>query len=199
MTTTTTPPSAPAPAPAGDALQAGKAPVGTGASPLFAQLVALGFVVLGVVTVRDLLVHVGAITGTSWLGSVVDAADGIDGGEVLVAVVGVVAVLLGLLLLPVVFRRRPRKGLALKGTTGSHLTPRDLERVTKAVLEDADSVSSIKVKASRRRLKVRATVIGAKDRNRAVTDDLTERLAPTLSAFERAPRTSVTIRNEDHA
>ena len=93
MTSTPTPDAASGP------LRAGKAPVGTGASPLVAQLFALALICLAAVAVQHLLVLQGAATGTSWLASAVESTDGISGDTPLVLAVGVVAVVLGLLLL----------------------------------------------------------------------------------------------------
>lgn len=181
----------------GSPLRAGKAPVGTGASPLVAQLVALGLVALGVVAVQHLLVQLGAVQGTSWAVSALESADGLEGSSVLVLVVGVVAVVLGLLLLPVALRPRPRKGLAVRATTGVHLRPRDLARVLEARLEGIDGVTDVRVKATRRRVRVRATSVAGKDRGAATKVTVRDRVEPVLGALEHAPRLSVSVRHDE--
>ncbi|RYB94564.1 hypothetical protein EUA93_09550 [Nocardioides oleivorans] len=179
-----------------DALQAAKAPVGTGASPLFAQLVALGLVCLGVVGVQALLVTLDLATGPSWIDAVVDAADGVAGRSVPVLVGGVVAVVLGVLLLPVVVRRRPRKGLALRASTGVHLRRRDLARVITSSLEGTTSVTDCSVKAKRRTVRVVATSVANPDQNAVIESEIGTRADAVLSSLERAPRLRVTVRND---
>lgn len=179
-----------------DALRAAKPPVGTGASPLFAQLIALALIGLGVVGVQALLVSLAVVTDTAWISSAVDAGDGIEGDSVLVLLAGIVAVVLGLLLLPVVFRRRPRKGLALSANTGVHLRPRDLAAVLGSALEGTDTLTDVRVRATRRKVRVTATSVAAKDRNGQVEDDIDARVAPALDALERRPRLTISISNE---
>ncbi|GAA1923740.1 DUF6286 domain-containing protein [Nocardioides hwasunensis] len=187
----------PAPAvSAEDALRAAKPPVGTGASPLFAQLIALAFIGLGVVGVQALLVSWGVVTGPAWISSTVEAGDGIAGDSVLVLLTGIVAVVLGLLLLPVVFRRRPRKGLALSAQTGVHLRPRDLAEVLESRLEGTDTLTDVRVKATRRRVRITADSVASKGQNSQVQDDIEARVGPALDALERKPRLAVAIRND---
>lgn len=181
---------------ADDALRAGKPPVGTGSSPLFAQLIALVFICLGVVGVQTLLVSLGVTAGTAWTSSVVDAGDAIKGTSMVVLVVGVLAIVLGLLLLPVVVRPRPRKGVALLANTGVHLRPRDLARIVESALDGTDAVTEVQARANRRSLRINATTVAGKDRNGEIKADINSRLSPTLSTLERAPRVKVTLHND---
>ncbi|RYB94721.1 hypothetical protein EUA93_10420 [Nocardioides oleivorans] len=181
---------------ADDALRAAKPPVGTGASPLVAQLIALAFIGLGVVGVQTLLVSLDVVRDRAWISSAVEAGDGIAGDSALVLVSGIVAVALGLLLLPIVFRRRPRKGLALRANTGVHLRPRDLADVLESALQGADTLADVRVKATRRKVRITADSVAAKDRNGQVKDDIDSRVGPALDALERKPRLAVTIRND---
>lgn len=181
---------------ADDALRAAKPPVGVGASPLVAQLIAIGLVALGAVGVQALLSSTGAITQGPWTTAAVDAVDGLASDSPVVLVVAVVAVVLGLLVLPIAFKRRPRKALELDAATGVRLRTHDLTRLARAAVEGADGVTDVRVTSTRRRLRVVATSVAAKDRNGAITSDIEHRLQPTLSAFERAPRLAVSVRNE---
>ena len=181
---------------ADDALRAAKPPVGVGASPLVAQLIAIALVVLGAVGVQALLSSTGAVAQGPWTTTAVDAVDGTASDSPVVLVVAVVAVLLGLLVLPIAFKRRPRKALELDAATGVRLRTHDLTRLARAAVEGADGVTDVRVTASRRRLRVVATSVAAKDRNAAITSDIEHRLQPTLGAFERAPRLAVSVRNE---
>jgi hypothetical protein len=179
-----------------DALRAAKAPVGTGASPLFAQLVALGCISAGVVGVQALLVSLDVASGRSWISSVVDSGDGIDGSSVQVVVAGVVAVVLGVLLLPVVVSRRPRTGLALDANTGVYLRRRDLGRVLEAALDGTASIARVSVRARRRTVLVVATSVDTPDRNAGIETDIGTRVDPVLAALEHSPRLRVGLRNE---
>ncbi|KQT91527.1 hypothetical protein ASG49_10920 [Marmoricola sp. Leaf446] len=182
--------------PADDALRASKPPVGVGASPLVAQLVALGLIALGAVGVQALLSSTGAISQAPWTTSAVDAVDGTASDTPVVLVVAVVAILLGLLVLPIAFKRRPRKAIELDATTGVRLRTGDLSRVAKAAVEGTDGVTDVDVRASRRKLRVVATSVAAKDRDAAIRSDIESRLQPTLRALQHGPRLSVSVRNE---
>lgn len=191
MTSTPTPDAASGP------LRAGKAPVGTGASPLVAQLFALALICLAAVAVQHLLVLQGAVTGSSWLASAVESTDGISGDTPLVLVVGIAAVVLGLLLLPVALKPRPRKGIPLATTTGAHLRRQDLRRIVESAVEGTDAVTDVVVKVTRRRIRVTATSVATKDRDAETRAAIDERLTSVRDALERRPAVTITVRHED--
>ncbi|MCW2818661.1 MAG: hypothetical protein JWR42_1448 [Marmoricola sp.] len=178
-------------------LRAAKAPVGVGSAPLVAQLLALLLIALGVVGVQEALVRSGAIHGSSWTGAAVSSVDGTRWTDPLVLAVGIVAVVLGLLMLPVGLLRRPRRSVALQAETGVYLRTKDLAKIATAAVEGADAVTDVHVDARSRSLKVRATTVAAKDRNVEIARDLEGRLATSLDSVEHTPRTKVYIRNED--
>lgn len=178
------------------AMKAARPPVGTGPAPLVAQLFALALIALGVVGIEEALSRSGVISNGSWTGQAVEAVDGVANDAPWVLVVAVLLVVLGLLLLPVVVRRRPRKSVSLHAETGVHLRTRDLARLADAALDGTDTVTDVGVKASRRRLRVVATTVAAKDRNPAVADEIRHRLAPMLESMDDQPRLSVAIKNE---
>lgn len=182
--------------PADDALRAAKPPVGVGASPLVAQLIAIALVALGVVGVQALLSETGAISQAPWIRTALDAVDGTGSDAPVVLVVAIVAVVLGLLVLPIAFKRRPRKAIELDAQTGVRLRTRDLSRLAKAAVEGADGVTDVRVTSSRRKLRVVATSVAAKDRDAAIRSDVESRLQPTLRALQHGPRLSVSVRNE---
>ncbi|MGJ9423070.1 DUF6286 domain-containing protein [Aeromicrobium sp. CF3.5] len=181
------------PEPEGRAMSAAKEPVGTGSAPLFAQLIALLLIGVGVVAVQHLLVTQGAISGASWLGSVVDAADGVQGSSPAVLTVGIVAVVLGVLLLPVVFKPRPRTSLTLAASTGVHLTPKDVARIVASAVDDADSITDVSVTATRRKVRVRATTVAPKNRASEVSSDLRQKTEPLLATFSKPPRLAISL------
>lgn len=177
-------------------LPAAKSPAGTGATPLVAQLVALALVALGVVAVQHLLVQLGAVSGGSWLESTVDAGDGLEGSSPVVLAASIVAIVLGVLLVPVALKPRPRRTLALQASSGVHLRRKDLERVVGAALEGTDGITDADVSVGRRRVKVVAHSVATADRDAALESTVREQVEKVCSAVDPAPRVDVTLRHE---
>lgn len=178
-----------------DAMAAARPPVGTGSSPLVAQLIALALIGLGILGIQEALVRTSAITSSSWTSAVVDAVDGLTTAT-WVLIVGAVLAVLGLLLLPIVFKRRPRKTVSLSASTGVYLRTRDLGRIAEGAIAGIDTVTDVSVKASRKKVRVTATTVAGTDRNADIADDVRARLAPSLGALEHPPRIKVSVTNE---
>lgn len=176
------------------AVAAAKPPVGVGASPLVAQLLAVGLVALGVVGVQDLLARTGVLAGEPWLDTALGAVDGVTSDSPWVLVGGVAAAVVGLLLLPVPFRRRPRKALELRATTGVRLRTQDLSRLVRGSLEAVDGVTDVEVHSSGRSLKVTAATVVSDERRAQVARELREQLEPTLEALQKAPRPRIKVK-----
>lgn len=176
------------------AVAAAKPPVGVGASPLVAQLLAVGLVALGVVGVQDLLARTGVLAQEPWLDTALGAVDGVTSDSPWVLVGGVAAALVGLLLLPVPFRRRPRKALELRATTGVRLRTQDLSRLVRGSLEAVDGVTDVQVHSSGRSLKVTAATVVSDERRAQVARELREQLEPTLEALQKAPRPRIKVK-----
>ncbi|MCO7239685.1 MULTISPECIES: DUF6286 domain-containing protein [unclassified Aeromicrobium] len=177
-------------------LAAAKSPAGTGASPLVAQLIALALVGLAVVAVQHLLVQLGSVSGSSWLLTVVDAADGIDGRTSAVLAAAVVALVVAVLLLPVALKPRPRRTLALRASSGVHLRRQDLVRVVRAAIDGTDGVTEADVSVRRRRVKVVARSVATADRESELEGAVRARAERVCSAVDPTPRVDVTIRPE---
>lgn len=195
-TTTPVEPGEDAPTGPGDAMTAARPPVGTGTSPLFGLILALGLIALGVVGVQEALVRSGAVNGASWTGWVLTRLDGVRSADWML-VVFAAAVVVGLLLLLVVLRRRPRKTLALRSNTGVFLRTQDLARVAASLVEGTDGVTDVSASASRSRLKVTVFTVESEGSNPQLSDTVRERLSPCLEPLARAPKVRVNIRNED--
>lgn len=188
-------PAAPQPAPRTEALKAARTPVGVGLSPAVAQIVALILIGLGVLAVQDALVRTGLAQTQSWLRAVVEATDAVEASAWMIAPF-VALIILGLLILPIAFRRRPRKAVSLTARTGVYLRTKDVASIVKTRLEGVDAVVDVSAAASRSRIKVKATSLAPADRNATIESDIRDRMAPVLGALERAPRLTVDIRNE---
>lgn len=197
---TTSPPirdhGAATPPPRTTPLPAAKSPAGTGATPLVAQLLSLALVALGVVAVQHLLVQLGAISGGSWLETTVQAADGVAGDSPVVLGVAIAALVVGVLLLPVALKPRPRRTLALTASSGVHLRRKDLQRVVEAAIDGTDGVTDADVSVGRRRVKVVARSVATTERDTALESTVREQVEKVCAAVDRSPRVTVTIRHE---
>lgn len=177
-------------------LPAAKSPAGTGATPLVAQLLALALVALGVVAVQHLLVQLGAVSGDSWLDSVVQSADGVAGDSPAVLAAAIAALVVGVLLLPIALKPRPRRTLALTADSGVHLRRKDLTRVVEAAIDGTDGITDADVSVGRRRVKVVARSVATADRDAALESTVREQVEKVCAAVDRSPRVTVTIRHE---
>lgn len=197
---TTSPPTrdhgATTPSPRTTPLPAAKSPAGTGATPLVAQLLSLALVPLGVVAVQHLLVQLGAISGGSWLETTVQAADGVAGDSPVVLGAAIAALVVGVLLLPVALKPRPRRTLALTASSGVHLRRKDLQRVVEAAIDGTDGVTDADVSVGRRRVKVVARSVATSERDTALESTVREQVEKVCAAVDRSPRVTVAIRHE---
>ena len=182
----------------GAAMTPARQPVGTGPAPIIGLALALGLIALGVVGIQEALVRSRAIDASSWTTWVLTELDGVRAADWMVVLFGAV-ILLGLLLMLVVFRRRPRKTIALRAGTGVYLRTGDLARLADSLVEGTDGVIDVKTSASRSRLRIEVTTMEPKARNGALSDIVRERLSPVLAPLVRAPKVSVNVRNEDFA
>ena len=167
-------------------LPAAKSPAGTGATPLVA---------LGVVAVQHLLVQLGAVSGDSWLDTVVQAADGVAGDSPAVLAAAIVALAVGVLL-PIALKPRPRRTLALTADSGVHLRRKDLARVVEAAIDGTDGVTDADVSVGRRKVKVVARSVATTDRDAALESTVREQVEKVCAAVDQSPRVDVTIRHE---
>ncbi len=185
----------PRPAP-DEEMSAARPRVGTGTAPVFGLLMALLLIGLGVVGIQEGLVRSGAIGAGSWTSAALGAGDGIEAVNWMVPVF-VVLVVLGLLVLPVVVMRRPRKTVTLAARTGVYLRTADLARITDSLVHGADGVIDVHSSATQRQIHVRATTTSAGTTKQVVGGDIEARLAPSLAALEHPPRIKVDLRNEE--
>lgn len=140
-------------------MAAAKAPVGHGPVPAIGIVLSLAVIGLGVVGIRDALVSAGAIEGETWISSVVELFDGWR-PELWLVPVGVLLVLLGLWLLLVAVRPRPRTGIAVRAETGVYLRAADVKRIAVRAAADVDGVLTASADASRRKVDVQIATTG---------------------------------------
>lgn len=177
------------------ALEPAKPAVGNGSVPFVAQLLAVLVIALGVVVGQHALVRWGWVGGPSWTRSTLSTLDKVQHDELQVLLTGILAIVLGVVLLLTALRRRPRRGLQVAARTGVDLRERDLARMSEALLSGAGAVTGARVRATRRVVRVRAASGASTEQNDAVRDDVQQRLEPLLSGLARRPRLKVTVQN----
>jgi hypothetical protein len=173
-------------------LTASKAPVANGALPLLGVLWALTIIGLGGIAVRDVLVHIGLISGRRYVDETLTNLDNRTSADWMV-VAGVVAALVGLWLVTVAVRPRRRKELSVKAQTGVFLTTASVRRIAQAASSDVDGVDTSSVAASRSKVKIEVTTLAADPaETRSRVEDAVQR---ALAALIKPPTVIVNARS----
>ena len=129
-------------------------PVGLHRTVPIGIVVALGLVVLAVVTVRDLVVDRGWSTGQPWLPGLLSPLDGLGPSTGLLAVATVAAVL-GLVLLVVGLTPAPRRHARAQDSEQLWSSPAAVAAVARAAADRAPGVLSARTaRAGRRRVAI---------------------------------------------
>jgi hypothetical protein len=178
------------PGPDAPVMPKAKTPVEPGRISLVGVVLAVLVILVGLIGVRDALTSAGVLSGESWLERGIDALDGLEPQWWLVPL-GVLLVMLGLWLLLVALRPRPRTAVALTSETGVFMHPRELKKLTKRAADDVDGVTSTRVSATRRVAKVTVTVTGEKGH---VAEEVRAAVQDRLAALDPPPRVKVTTR-----
>jgi len=172
-------------------LSAAKTPVGPGVITAVGLVLAVLVIALGVVGVHDALVAAGAVSGTSWIDSVVTPFNDLTPAIWLVPV-GIALVLAGLWLLLTALRPRPRTAIALDATTGVFLRRRDVAKLARNAAQDVDAVTSAKATAGRRKV----VVVARATTTDGVEQQITQAVTIRLQALAKAPTVRVTVEAE---
>lgn len=134
------------------------APTRAPIASLFAALIAIALVALGVVAVRDLAVAQGWTTGSPWATPVVESLDGLTAGTPVV-VAGVVAGVLALVLLYVALK--PARRTHAKGAdsaTDLWVTPAAVAALAREAADRTSGVQAAEARATRRKVSVSVSV-----------------------------------------
>ncbi len=158
-------------------MPAAKSPVASGAIATLGLVLAVLLTAVGVAAVRDALVYAGVLDGTPLLSLAARATNGVTPAGWMVPV-GVVLAVLGLWLLVMAFRPRPRKAVTLTAQTGVFLRLKDVSRLAETAAERVDGVLDVHVSAKPKTAKVTVRSTGDQGTSDRVQDAVTARLAP---------------------
>jgi hypothetical protein len=187
----TTPPGT-TPSTVGPALPAGRRPLGPGAISAAGVALALLTTALGAVGIRDAVTHAGLVGGRPWLDAVIHGLDGLR-PQWWGVPIGLFAAIVGLWLLLVAVRPRPRTSLAVQSRTGVVLPRRAVRRLAVRAALDVDGVLSARARVGRRRIDVTAVVTGEPS---AVADDVQRAVEERLAVLQPSPKVRATARTE---
>jgi Family of unknown function (DUF6286) len=151
-------------------------------------LLALALVALGALAVYDAVVLLGWVQGEPVLTPALSREGSVTPGNVTTAV-GVVAALLGLVLLWIALRPGRRRGAELEAGTGVWLSWRDVERIATSVAEQQDGVLSASASTSPRTVRVSTRITSGE-----VEPTVREAVTEALAGLRRPPRVVVNAR-----
>jgi hypothetical protein len=192
---TGTNPEAPAAGPTADAqpMAAARQPVGTGRLGLVGVVLPTLLILLGLVGIRDALVSAGVLAGDSWIEGGITALDGLE-PQWWAVPAGVVAALLGLWLVAVALRPRPKSSVPVRARTGVYVRARDLGRLAARAAENVDGVLDADASATRKTVTVKAKVTAD---DGGIADDVRRAVDEAFSALDPAPRVRVRTESGD--
>lgn len=172
------------------AMAKAKDPLGPGRITWVGVVLSAGVVAIGVIGVHDALASANLIHGNSVIETSVKHLQGLQ-PQWWAVPVGIAAAVLGLWLLSVSLRPRPRTAVPLQSQTGVFLRRRDVRVLAERAADEIDGVLSTRVAASRRLAAVNVTVTGNDGR---IADEVTTAVQERLAALERPPRIKVSLK-----
>jgi len=173
-------------------LNAAKPSVSTGLLPLLGTVLAIGVIALGVVGVREGLVHSGAVSGELWFDRSATYLDD-KRPESWFYPVGALVVLVGVGLVLMALRPRSRKEVPLKANTGIFISKGSVQRLAESAASNVDGIDTVTASASSSRVTVDATTVTT---DHADTRSRVESaVSHALSALEKPPTIRVRLEN----
>ena len=168
------------------AMDAAKAPVGSGAISVVGPVLALLLTAAGLVAIRDAVVRSGLLAGQPWTEQTLRALDGLSAAGWMVPA-GAALILLGLWLLLTALRPRRRTAISVTSSTGVFLRLRDVARLAERAAEQVDGVLVARARATRRAVTVRVRSTGSSETAEGVRSAVSGR----LSALDQIPTVKV--------
>lgn len=168
------------------------APAPTGAPPATGWAVLLGLLVtaLGVLLLRDAAVLAGLLDGTAVTSSLVEKLRSVR-PQAWYVPAGVVLALLGLWVVVVAVRPRPRRDLAVGDRSLVWLTPSAVAGIARSAASGVDGVVEARATATRRAVRVLARTTST---DPGVAAGITEAVEHSLSGLASTPTVRVTTR-----
>ncbi|MEH3143121.1 MAG: DUF6286 domain-containing protein [Mycobacterium kyogaense] len=175
-------------------VRAAPVPLAAAGASKVAVVLAILLAALGVVAVRDAVVGLGWASGSTWLPVAADAIDGFTPAGWL-TIAGVVAVLIGLLLIVLALKPRRRTAVAVTARTPMYLTVDGIAALAGAAARDIPGVVDARATSSRRRVVVRCRV--TRDDGGAMRGSITDAVTRSVGALQSPPRVVVRTRTEE--
>lgn len=154
-------------------------------------LLALAVAGLGGALLREALVIGGVVEGSAWLSQASDALDGLAPSAT-IFVAGMVAFLVGLVLVWIAVRRRSRTARRLAAATGAYLDRRSLVPLAEAHASRVAGVVSAHARIARGRL--RLDVLAATEAAHDVENAVAEVVRTQLDALDHPMRVQCSAR-----
>lgn len=176
------------------AARVGPGPTPRGGVPAVGPALLFALVLLGaaVVLVRDALVDFGALSGDLWSTAALQWFDGRSAAGWMIPA-GIAVALVGLWVIVLALRPRPRTAFPVGDTGQIWISPRDLARLARASAARVDGVHEVRgVSATRRRTKV--SVVTTTADPRTLRDEVRDEITTTFAALGEAPGISVKAR-----
>jgi len=174
-------------------MRAARRPISAGFLSVMGIIWSVLVIALAVVCIRDALVALDAVGGRPWITGVTEWLDGTQATRWMYAI-GVGCILLGLLLLVLAVKPRPRRGIAVEAQTGVLVSKSALRRLASSSARDVDGVDTVSVSASRKWVKVDATVLSS-SRVKEVEAAMAGAVIERLSALRDKPGIRVRARS----
>lgn len=166
-------------------------PLAPAAAHYVGVISALLVIALGAVGIRDGIAAAGWISGPSWTQAAVDWFDGQSAHGWMVPV-GVLAAVLGLVLIGTALSPRRRTAIPVNATTSVYLDVSDTAKLAAAAARVVPGVTKAHASATRRAVKVTARTTGPD----VTTDAITSAVRAALQPLSSPPRIAVRTRVE---
>jgi len=171
-----------------DSNRVARTPVAAPAAAAVGIVVAVLFIGIGLVGVRDALVRVGVLGGRSWTGSAAGRVEGLTPGWWMVPA-GIGAALIGLWLIVLAVKPRRRTAVLVSAGCPVWIRPRDIARIAAYTAGQASASLDASAAATRRAVTVTVTTIDADAES--VRHQVSDAVAVRLEALAEPPRIRV--------
>lgn len=168
-------------------------PLAPAAAHYVGVISALLLTAAGAVGIRDGIAAAGWISGPSWTRAAIDWLDG-QSAQGWMVPVGVLAALLGLVLIGTALSPRRRTAIPVNAKTSVYLDVSDTAKLAAAAARVVPGVTKANASATRRAVKVSARTTGPE----VTTDAITGAVRTALQPLSSTPRISVRTRVERH-